>query len=73
MAEKIKELTNSNSEIVFTDPTKLHGNLFAEAPEKIPNSEKIRSKLGWSPTKSADEVIAEVVDYYREKDFYKNF
>ena len=73
MAEKIKELTNSNSEIVFTDPTELHGNLFAEAPEKIPNSEKIKSKLGWSPTKSADEVIAEVVDYFREKDFYKNF
>ena len=35
MAEKIKELTNSNSEIVYTDPRKLHGNLFAEAPEKI--------------------------------------
>ena len=73
MAEKIKELTNSNSEIVYTDPTKLHGNLFAEAPEKIPNSEKIKSALGWSPTKSADEVIAEVVEYYQENDFYKRF
>ena len=41
MAEKIKELTNSNSEIVYTDPRKLHGNLFAEAPGKIPNSEKL--------------------------------
>ena len=29
------QLTNSNSEIVFTDPTKLHGNLFAEAPKKF--------------------------------------
>ena len=73
MAEKIKELTNSNSQIVYTDPTKLHGNLFAEAPEKIPNSEKIKSRLGWSPTKNADEVISEVVDFYRQDGLYKKF
>ena len=51
----------------------LHGDLFAEAPEKIPNSEKIKSRLGWSPTKNADEVISEVVDFYRQDDLYKKF
>ena len=40
---------------------------------KIPNSEKIKSRLGWSPTKNADEVISEVVDFYRQDDLYKKF
>ena len=73
MAEKIKDLTNSKSNIVFTDPKVLHGDLFAEAPEKIPNSEKIKSRLGWSPTKNADEVISEVVDFYKHDDLFKKF
>ena len=66
LAEKVKELTNTESKIIYTDPTELHGPLFAEAPEKIPNSEKIKERLGWQPTKGVDEVIQEVVQYYRE-------
>lgn len=64
LAEKVKEITKTNSNIVHVDPIKLHGPLFAEAPEKIPNSEKIKSRLGWEPTKGVDEVIEEVVQYY---------
>ena len=44
----------------------LHGKLFAEAPEKIPDSSKIRDRLNWDPIKSADEVIKEVVDHFKE-------
>ena len=73
MAEKIKELTNSDSEITFINPKEIHGEMFDEAPEKIPNSEKIKNTLGWSPTKNADEVIEEVVEYYLSDEFYKNF
>lgn len=73
MAEKIKELTNSDSEITFINPKEIHGKMFDEAPEKIPNSEKIKNTLGWSPTKNADEVIEEVVKYYSSDEFYKNF
>jgi nucleoside-diphosphate-sugar epimerase len=40
--------------------------LFAEAPEKIPNSDKIKSLLGWAPTKEIDEIIDEVVEYYKK-------
>lgn len=66
LAEKVKELTNSNSTISFVDPTTLHGNLFSEAPEKIPDSEKIKNLLGWTPTKNVDEIIKEVVEFYEQ-------
>lgn len=64
LAKKVKEITNTKSKICHVDPIKLHGPLFAEAPEKIPNSEKIKELLGWQPTKGVDDVIREVVEYY---------
>jgi nucleoside-diphosphate-sugar epimerase len=66
LAEKVKEITKSKSKIVHVDPKKLHGNLFSEAPEKIPNSDKIKKYLSWEPTKYVDEVIEEVVDFWKE-------
>lgn len=67
LAEKVKELTGSNSKIIHVDPKDLHGPLFSEAPEKIPNSDKIKKELGWKPTKYVEDVIQEVIDFYRKK------
>lgn len=67
MATKVKEIMGSTSNISHIDPTTLHGPLFSEAPEKIPNSEKIKSLLGWQPTKGVDEILKEVIEYYSKK------
>ena len=67
MAEKIKEMSQSNSQVIYIDPVLLHGPLFSEAPEKIPNSEKIKDLLGWKPTKGVDEILNEVVEYFKSK------
>jgi nucleoside-diphosphate-sugar epimerase len=66
LAERVKELTNSKSNIIHVDPITLHGPLFTEAPEKIPNSEKIKTLLGWKATKDTDDVITEVVNFYKK-------
>jgi nucleoside-diphosphate-sugar epimerase len=65
LAQKVKELTQSESNVIHVDPKDLHGPLFSEAPEKIPDSDKIKSLLGWKSTKNTDDVILEVVDFYR--------
>ena len=67
LAEKVKEISGSKSNIINIDPVKLHGKLFSEAPEKIPNSEKIKFLLGWEPTKNVDEIIEEVVEFFKNK------
>lgn len=67
LAQKVKELCKSDSNIIHVDPITLHGELFSEAPEKIPNSEKIKSLLGWKATKNVDEIIEEVVNFYNKK------
>ena len=67
LAEKCKEYLNSKSKIINIDPILIHGPLFSEAPEKIPNSNKIKQLLGWKPTKSASDIIKEVIEYYQNK------
>ncbi len=67
LAEKVKELTGSDSKIIHVDPQELHGKLFTEAPEKIPNSNKIKEKLGWSPTKLVNDIILEVIEFYKKE------
>ena len=67
LAEKTKEIAKSKSKIAHVDPKLIHGDLFAEAPEKIPNSNKIKKFLGWTPTKYVDDVIEEVINFWKER------
>jgi len=70
LAEKVKEITNSISNITHVNPTTLHGPLFTEAPEKIPDSQKIKTKLKWCATKGVDEIINEVINFYKTNEKY---
>ena len=64
MAEKVKEFINSSSQITHVDPKTIHGPLYEEAWDKIPNADKIKTELGWKPTLSVDEIIKEVIKHY---------
>ena len=62
LAEMVIEASGSSSTIQHVDPKTLHGDLFSEAPEKIPNSERIRADLGWFPKGSIEFVVGEVLE-----------
>lgn len=64
LADIVKIMSGSRSKITHVDPKVLHGSLFEEAPEKIPNSTKIKKLLGWSPLFGVDEIVNEVVQHY---------
>lgn len=66
MAEKVKEFTDSSSDIKLTDPKTIHGDLYEEAWDKIPDADKIKRELGWTPKWSTDEIIKDVVSYYKK-------
>lgn len=67
LAQRVKELTNSNSDIIHVDPKSIYGPLYAEAWDKIPDPTKIKTELTWTPTKSVDEIIMSVVNYWSNK------
>ena len=63
--EKVKVFTSSDSKIVYVDPKTIHGPLFEEAWDKIPDAEKIKNLLGWKPTLGVDEIIESVINFWR--------
>lgn len=57
LAQKIKELTNSSSEVAFVEP------LPEDDPKRrCPDITKATSELGWEPKVSLDEGIKKLVD-----------
>lgn len=53
------------AEIAVVDPTTLHGRSFVEAAEKFPDATRAMSELGWSPTRSRADIIADTVAWWR--------
>jgi UDP-glucose 4-epimerase len=62
LAELVVAVTGSNAGIERVDPRQLHGDLFAEAPERWPESRRIHA-LGWRPQ---HDLRAIVEDAWRE-------
>lgn len=60
-AEKIRDVSESKSEIIYTD-------LPVDDPKvRQPDITKARSILGWEPTVTLDEGLAKTVAYFKEK------
>jgi len=59
LAEKIKKLTNSSSEIVF-------GELPQDDPsQRQPDISKAKRLLGWEPKVTVDEGLQKTIEYYK--------
>jgi nucleoside-diphosphate-sugar epimerase len=66
LAETVKEKVKTDSKIIRINPKQIHGNLYEEAWDKIPNSTKIQQELGWSPKFTKDEIIEDVINFYKK-------
>jgi nucleoside-diphosphate-sugar epimerase len=66
LAERIKEMTGSESDIVYADATKIYGPQYEEAEsfEKLPEL-KNAAELGWQPRMDLDALIEETITYYK--------
>lgn len=66
LAERVKTLLGSDSEIVYLDGKQVHGPNYVEAEsfEKIPVL-AAAAELGWEPKVGLDELILETAEYYQ--------
>ena len=61
VAERIKKYyPKKDIEIIYVDPKTIHGPLFSEAVDKLPDTKKIESKLNWYPKIKIDDTINSV-------------
>jgi len=67
VAERIKELADSDSRITFLPYEKAYEEGFEDMLRRVPDTSKIHSLTGYRPTFSLDEILISVIDYHRSR------
>jgi UDP-glucose 4-epimerase len=65
LAERIRELTSSRSELVFVPYDEVYGQGIEDMVHRIPSTEKIARAIGWQPSLDLGQILADVIDYSR--------
>ena len=63
LAERVRELTESDSEIVVVPYDEAYEEGFEDMPRRVPDIGKIQAAVGWNPTRSLDEILGDVVNW----------
>jgi UDP-glucose 4-epimerase len=64
LAERVRDLTGSKSEIVTVPYDEAYEEGFEDMPRRVPDISKIGALVGFEPTVSLDEILQSVVEYY---------
>ena len=65
LAARVLELTGSQSELVHVPYERVYGGGIDDMLHRVPAIEKIKAAIGWAPTHTLDEILADVIEYER--------
>jgi len=64
VAERVKELTRSASEIIFVPYDEAYEEGFEDMPRRVPDISKISRLVGFKPEMKLDGILEKVIEYY---------
>lgn len=64
LARRVKELTQSDSEIVLVPYDEAYEEGFEDMPRRIPDISKVNTQIGFQPEKSLDAILRSVIEYH---------
>jgi UDP-glucose 4-epimerase len=64
LAKKVKELTRSESEIVFVPYDQAYEEGFEDMPRRIPDISKVNKQVGFQPGMDLDGILRSVIDFH---------
>jgi nucleoside-diphosphate-sugar epimerase len=67
LAERIRELCNSQSSIRFVPYDEAYESGFEDMPRRVPDLGRINSLIGYTPKHSLDDILVQVIEYFRKK------
>jgi UDP-glucose 4-epimerase len=65
LAARVLELTGGRSQVVYIPYEQVYGQGIEDMLHRRPSIEKIRSAVGWEPTRTLDEILRDVVSTAR--------
>src|SRR5688572_7626804 len=66
LAEKVRAMTRSSSEIQMIPYDQAYEAGFEDMPRRVPDISKIRALIGYEPTMDLDQIIHSVVEHVRQ-------
>ena len=67
LAEKIRDLCQSSSEIKLIPYDQAYGPGFDDMQRRVPDTSRARDLIGWAPSRSLDDIIREVAAEMRDE------
>jgi UDP-glucose 4-epimerase len=65
LAQRVLAATGSSSEIVHIPYDEVYGQGIEDMLHRQPSIEKVQGAIGWSPTRSLDEILEDVIAHIR--------
>jgi UDP-glucose 4-epimerase len=67
LAKRVKELTKSESEIVFVPYDEAYEEGFEDMPRRIPDITKVQQLVGFAPSMKLDGILQSVIDHQSDR------
>ena len=65
LAQRVLDATGSASELVYVRYEDVYGRGIEDMVHRIPSLEKVSTAIGWGPTHSLDQILADVIEHIR--------
>jgi UDP-glucose 4-epimerase len=62
LAEQVLQVTGSSSAITYTQYSDAYPAGFEDIQRRVPDISKIKSAIGWSPTKDLKQIISDIAE-----------
>ena len=66
LAQRIKELTASESAIEYVPYSEAYAPGFEDMQRRVPDTTRLKNLIKWSPALSLDEILGAVIDYQKQ-------
>jgi len=66
LAEKVKKMTGSGSEIIMVPYDQAYEAGFEDMPRRVPDIGRIHALVGYRPTVDLDETLTRVIEHFRQ-------
>jgi nucleoside-diphosphate-sugar epimerase len=67
LAERVRHLTGSTSSIKFIPYDEAYESGFEDMPRRLPDLTKVARMIGYKPVHDLDDILVQVIDYFRRK------